>query len=44
MQRYSPERKEVVLRKMAPPHNMTVPDVIVYGYDSFCIYIDINSL
>lgn len=27
MQRYSPERKEAVLRKMAPPHNMTVPEL-----------------
>ena len=25
--RYSPERKEAVLKKMAPPHNRTVPDL-----------------
>jgi transposase-like protein len=27
MKHHSPERREAVLRKMAPPHNMTVPDL-----------------
>ena len=27
MKRYSPERKEAVLRKLAPPHNLSVPEL-----------------
>src|SRR5690606_8004387 len=27
MARYSPERKEAILKKMAPPHNMTVAEL-----------------
>ncbi|MEZ9822032.1 transposase, partial [Shewanella sp. 10N.286.45.A1] len=27
MARYSPERKEAVLKKLLPPHNMTVMEV-----------------
>ena len=27
MKRYSPERKEAVLKKWAPPHNLSVPEL-----------------
>lgn len=27
MARYSPERKEAILKKMTPPHNMTVAEL-----------------
>ena len=27
VKRYSPERKEAVLKKLAPPHNLSVPEL-----------------
>lgn len=38
MQRYSPERKEAVLRKMAPPHNLTVAGLAAQAKLVFASY------
>ncbi len=48
MARYSSERKEAILKKMAPPHNMIVaelarPGQLAYNLDRLTMYLDSES-